>query len=90
MLMLGLLGDQTYTVRGVQSLFGLWTYTSAPDLILTYIIVACQQKKKVQNHDQGNKKNKRTYRLDTGVLQRGQYHLFLDFLLLFSRTWLMH
>lgn len=38
MLMLGLLGDQTYTVRGVQSLFGLWTYTSAPDLILTYII----------------------------------------------------
>lgn len=58
MLMLGLLGDQTYTVRGVQSLFGLWTYTSAPDLILTYIIVACQQKKKVQNHDQGNKKIK--------------------------------
>ena len=56
MLMLGLLGDQTYNVRGVRSLFGLWTYTSAPDLILTYIIVACQEKKKVWN--QGNKKMK--------------------------------
>ena len=46
MLMLGLLGDQTYTVRGVQSLFGLWTYTSAPGLILTYIIMWPVSKRK--------------------------------------------
>lgn len=44
MLMLGLLGGPD--LRGVQSLFGL----------RTYIIVACQQKKKVQN--QRNKKLK--------------------------------
>ena len=50
----------------------------------------CGLSGKEKGLESGEQKNERTYRLDTGVLQRGQYHLFLDFLLLFSRTCLMH